>query len=99
MSSMKSEKGHNLFVFFCFLFVSFCLWLLKALNEKFETDIVVDVVVMNIPEGLELEEDVVGVEVFVRDEGTKLVGYMFGANPQTNIDFKDLTEPSTQVCK
>ena len=92
MSPVKSEKGHNLFVFLCFLFVSFCLWLLKALDEKFETDIVVDVVVMNIPEGLELEEDVVGVEVFVRDEGTKLVGYMFGANPQTNIDFKDLTD-------
>lgn len=92
MSPVKSEKGHNFFVFLCFLFVSFCLWLLKALNEKFETDIVVDVVVVNVPEGLELEEDVAEVEVFVRDEGTKLVGYLFGANPQISIDFKDLTD-------
>lgn len=89
----KKINGREALVFLCFLFVSFCLWLLKAMNERFETDIVVDVVVVNIPADVEFEnQDAIGVEVFVRDRGTELLDYKIGNSPQIRVDFNELTD-------
>ena len=93
MSATRKIKGHDVFVFICFLFVSVCLWLLKAMNERFEADIVVDVVVTNVPDGVEIEDqDALGVDVYVRDLGSELVEYTFGKSPQIRVSFFDFKD-------
>ena len=54
MFMIKKINGRNALLFMCFLFVSSSLWLLEAMNERFETDIAVGVVVTNLPEGAEV---------------------------------------------
>ena len=92
ISSLRKINGHNLLVFLCFVIISSSLWLLNALNERFETDIVVGVVVTNVPEGVELEgQDDIGIDVYVRDRGSELFDYKFGNAPEVSVDFNDLT--------
>lgn len=93
MSFLNKINGHDTLVFMCFLIISSALWLLNAINERFETDIVVDVVVTNLPEGVELEnQDDLTIEVFVRDKGSELFDYIFGNAPKVSVDYKDLTD-------
>ncbi len=93
MSFKSKINGHDTLVFICFLFVSFSLWLLNALNERFETDIAVDVVVTNLPEGVELEnQDDITVGIFVRDKGSELFDYKFREAPKLSVDYNDLTD-------
>ena len=93
MSFLNKINGHDALVFMCFLFVSFSLWLLNALNERFETDIAVDVIVTNLPEGVELEnQDDITVGIFVRDKGSELFDYKFREAPKLSIDYNDLTD-------
>lgn len=93
MSFKSKINGHDTLVFICFLLVSFSLWLLNALNERFETDIAVDVVVTNLPEGVELEnQDDITVGIFVRDKGSELFDYKFRNSPKLSVDYNDLTD-------
>ena len=66
MHSEKVNKGHDLLVFLVFLLVSFCLWLLKVSNENFETKVAIGVTVLDMPEGLELQD------------GGKRINHVFG---------------------
>lgn len=93
ISLMKKINGHDALVFLGFLVVSFSLWLLKAMGEVHETGIVVDVVVKNLPTGIELDnnEDV-KIEVLVRDKGEELFDYKFGQSPQVVVDFEELSD-------
>ena len=96
MSFLNKINGHDALVFMCFLFVSFSLWLLNALNERFETDIAVDVIVTNLPEGVELEnQDDITVGIFVRDKGGELFDYKFREAPKLSIDYNALKPSST----
>ena len=92
-SDIRKINGRNLLVFFCFVVVSSSLWVLNAMNERFETDIVVRVAVANIPEGVELEgQDDLGVDVYVRDRGSELLDYKLGNDPVVTVDFNELSD-------
>ena len=93
MFMIKKINGRNALLFMCFLFLSSSLWLLEAMNERFETDIAVGVVVTNLPEGVELEEqDDICAQVYVRDRGNELFDYNFGNAPVVSVDFSELTD-------
>lgn len=92
MHSWKVNKGHDLLVFLVFLLVSFCLWLLKVSNENFETKVAVGVTVIDMPEGLELQDDGVELEVGVRAKGSKLLSYMFHKEAAIEIPYSDFTD-------
>ena len=92
MHSEKVNKGHEFLVFLVFLLVSLCLWLLKVSSEIFETNVAMRVVVEKMPEGLELRDDKVELEVGVRVKGSKLLTYMFGKESHIEIPYSDFTD-------
>ncbi len=92
MHPEKVNKGHEFLVFLVFLLVSFCLWLLKVSSEIFETNIAMGVVVEKMPEGLELQDNKIELEVGVRVKGSKLLTYMFGKECSIEIPYSDFTD-------
>lgn len=92
MPATKPNKGQEIWVFLVFLFVSFCLWLMKVTNENFETSIPVGVIVKHIPPGVELENDDVEIEVGVRAKGSKLLAYKLWKECNIVVDYNDFAD-------
>lgn len=93
MSLVNRAIIRQLFVFVLFLVVASSLWLLKALNEEYETYITVDVTVTDIPEGVELDADEeLEMQVRVLDRGTSLVSYFFGGAPKIKVDYSEMID-------
>ena len=98
MPFVNGEKIRHLFVFLLFMVVASSLWLLKALNEEYETDITVGVTVTGLPEGVEIEADgELEMVVCVHDRGTSLVGYMLGTPPMIKVDYSELTDDNGRL--
>lgn len=90
---IKKIKGNNLLPFLLFLFVSFCLWLLQVLNDRYETTFSVSVRVVEVPDGIHFEEgEKVELKVLVRDEGIALMGYELNERPVINVKYSDLAD-------
>lgn len=93
MSSVKGDKGRKFMVFVFFVAVSFFMWVLKALNEKYEARISIAVTVTGVPNGIELEELEEGeLEVIVHDNGTNLIKYLFTDVPPIKVDYSELND-------
>lgn len=92
MHSEKVNKGHDILVFLVFLVISFCLWLLKVSNEDFETNVVMNVIVEEVPDGLELQEDDIELNVGVKAKGSKLLAYVFGKAGSIEVAFSDFAD-------
>lgn len=99
MPSEEKNRMRNFLVFMVFVLVAFSLWMLKVLNEKYETDITVAVAVTGIPEGVELdvEEDGVELLVYVEDYGSKLLKYMFGDSPEVTVDYSEFKDDNGRL--
>ena len=86
-------KGNDIPTFLFFLLVSCCLWLLQTLNERYETDVVVDVNIVNMPAGMELvDSDETEFAVRLRDAGTVLMGYELGGGLPITVDYSELRQ-------
>lgn len=84
-------KGNDIPTFLFFLLVSCCLWLLQTLSERYETDVVVDVDIVNMPASVEIvNADDAEFAVRLRDAGTVLVGYKFNAGLPVTVDYSEL---------
>lgn len=92
MPTKKPNKAQEFWVFLAFLFVSFCLWLMKVTNESFETNITVGVIVKHVPAGVELENDDVEIEVGVRAKGSKLLAYKLWKECSIVVDYADFAD-------
>ena len=80
-------------IFVFFVAVSFFMWVLKALNEKYEARISIAVTVTGVPNGIELEELEEGeLEVIVHDNGTNLIKYLFTDVPPIKVDYSELND-------
>jgi hypothetical protein len=73
--------------FLFFLLVSCCLWLLQALNEKYETDIAFKLNVKGLPSDVELDGDDLYFRVRLRDTGTELAFYKIKGAIPLDVDF------------
>lgn len=95
MPFISREKLRQSLVFLIFIAVAFSLWLLKALNEEYETDISVEVTVAGLPPGVELDVDdksQMQMQVAVHGSGTALIGYMFGDPLKIEVDYSEFND-------
>lgn len=95
MPFISREKLRQSLVFLIFIAVAFSLWLLKALNEEYETDITVEVAVTGLPSGVELDVDdksKMQMQVTVHGNGTALIGYMFGDPLKIEVDYSEFND-------
>ena len=95
MPFISREKLRQSLVFLIFIAVAFSLWLLKALNEEYETDITVEVAVTGLPPGVELDVDdksQMQMQVAVHGSGTALIGYMFGDPLKIEVDYSEFND-------
>ncbi len=92
MPATKTDKGKDIWVFLAFLFVSFCLWLMKVTNENFETSIPVGITVRHLPAGVELEDDDIEIEVGVRAKGSKLLAYRLWKECGIAVSYSDFAD-------
>lgn len=80
-------EENKILPFLFFLLVSCCLWLLQALNEKYETDVAFRVNVKGLPSDLEIDGDDLYFRVRLRDTGTELAFYKVKGAIPVDVDF------------
>lgn len=78
--SMLESKNKEFLTFLFFLFVSAVFWLLQSLNEPYDVEIKVPLAHTNIPNDVVITSGLPdNLQVNVRDKGTALVRYLYGA--------------------
>lgn len=87
---IRKTEENKLLPFLFFLLVSCCLWLLQALNYKYETDVAFKINVKGLPSDVELDKDDIYFMARLRDYGTGLIGYeLWGATP-VDVNYAEL---------
>ena len=93
MPVIKHDKIRHLLVYLIFLVAAFSLWLLKALNEEYDSYISVKVEVVGLPEGVELDlQEELMIEANVYGLGTSLVEYEFGEPVTVTVYYSDFND-------
>ncbi len=88
-SFFTSERSKQLFIFLFFFFIASGFWLLRTLNESYETTLTIPVRLKNIPTDVVLTENPPSkFKVRVRDKGTVLLNYKIGKSfYPVSVDF------------
>lgn len=70
-------------IFLCFLVVSFTFWFLSTLNDTYETEVKVPVVLTDVPHDIVITDSLPdSLRVTLRDKGFNLVNYLIDGNIQ-----------------
>lgn len=88
-SFFTSEQSKQLFIFLFFFFVASGFWLLRTLNESYETTLNIPVRLKNVPADVVLTVDPPSkFKIRVRDRGTVLLNYKIGKSfYPVSVDF------------
>lgn len=88
----RSSRGKDSLIFLLFLCVSYVFWLLLTLNDETQEDIDVHFELTDVPDGTTIISDVPGmISASVRDKGTTLIRFVWGAPPTLKVKFRELT--------
>ena len=87
---LLSRRSREFLVFAFFLCVSAGFWLIQTLNDTYDMDVQVPVVLDNVPADIVVTDDLPSpIRVTLRDKGTNLIRYYRRANrPPVQIDFR-----------
>lgn len=90
-NALLGRRNKEFLIFLFFFFVSTAFWLLQSLNEMFDVDIKVPLKLENVPEDVVVTSDLPSeLTVKVRDKGTVLVRYIYGADfSPVVVDYRD----------
>ena len=108
-TSFFNRKGRELFVFLFFFAISSYFWLLQTLDETFESEVSIPVVLVDIPEDIIVTTPFPdNIVVTVKDKGTVLLRYWRHKLPAISFSFTDYNKgknkgvinvPKTEVQK
>ncbi|MCM1107465.1 MAG: CdaR family protein [Clostridium sp.] len=86
---LLSKKNRDFLVFLFSLLLSSVFWLLKTLNETYETEITVPLQLANVPSEIVITTDLPEeLSVTVKDKGTVLMNYLYGPSfSPVQVDF------------
>ena len=74
-----SKKNREFLIFLFFLFTSFVFWMLRALNETYETEITIPLKLKNVPSDLIITTGLPEkIRVTLKDKGSVLIKYIYG---------------------
>ena len=80
----------NFFIFLFFLALAYIFWLLMTLNESYDSDVDVQVTIVNVPDNVVLlSSETETISVSINDKGFTLMGYKYGdVLKPIKLDFK-----------
>ncbi len=96
---LLSRRCRESLFFLFFVVVSFCFWLLRVLNDDYETEFAIPLRLENVPGNVVLtSEPPDELRVTVKDRGTVLANYMLGQTfHPLALDFKEYVDRGTRV--
>lgn len=92
---LRSTTGRNILTFLVFLVISTIFWFLMALNDEVQHDYQVPLRLEEFPEGMTvISGNVPTVNVTVKDKGSALAKFSFGADPVLKLRYGDFSQPA-----
>lgn len=92
---LRSTTGRNILTFLIFLVISTIFWLLLALNDEVQHDYQVPLRLENFPKGvIVISGNIPAVNVTVKDKGSALAKFSFGADPVLKLRYEDFSHPA-----
>ena len=90
-NALLGHRNKEFLIFLFFFLVSTAFWLLQSLNETFDVEIKVPLKLEHVPEDVVVTSDLPSeLTVKVRDKGTVLVRYIYGADVSpVAVDYRD----------
>ena len=88
-----SQKWNNILVFFIFVILAFCFWIMQYFQQKIERDITISIHYTNIPNEIILNDSTPEeLTVRISDKGTAFLKYYYNKeNLKVNIDLQDIS--------
>ena len=96
-NALLGPRNKEFLIFLLFFFISAAFWLLQSLNETFDVEIQVPLKLENVPSDVVVTSELPSLlAVKVRDKGTVLVRYIYGAEQlPVDVDYKDFDKGMT----
>lgn len=96
---LQSTQCKEFLIFSFFLFISSTFWLLRALNETYETELKIPLRIKNLPENSVITSDIPSVlKIGVKDKGTVLMNYLISKSfIPVVIDFEEIQNKGNHI--
>lgn len=95
---VTSARGKEVLLFLLFLLISYVFWLLLTLNNEMQEDFEVPLTVVDVPDSVTFISDVTpSIKVSVRDKGSTLLRYKWGASKEMKINWRDYREGDNKL--
>lgn len=95
----KSARFHSLLLFMTFVAIASLFWLIMALNDSVQANVVVNVRIANKPDSVTFISEVPKtMHVEVADKGTGLMRVAWLHTPTLNLSFPELASEGQLVC-
>lgn len=92
---LRSATGRNILTFLVFLVISTIFWFLMALNDEVQHDYKVPLRFEEFPKGVTvISGNVPTINVTVKDKGSALAKFSFGADPVLKLRYGDFSQPA-----
>lgn len=90
---LRSTTGRNILTFLVFMLISTIFWFLMALNDEVQKDYRIPVKLENFPANLTIiSGNIEELNVTVKDKGSTLARFAWGATPQLRLKYEDFTK-------
>ena len=92
---LRTTTGRNLLTFIVFLLISTIFWFLMALNDEVQEDYKVPLLLEDFPKQVTVISGVVPtVNVTVKDKGSALAKFAWGAKPVLKLSYDEFSRPA-----
>lgn len=92
---LRSTTGRNILTFLIFLVISTIFWFLMALNDEVQHDYKVPLRLEEFPKGVTvISGNIPFINVTVKDKGSALAKFSFGADPVLKLRYADFSHPA-----
>lgn len=92
---LRTATGRNILTFLVFLVISTIFWFLMALNDEIQHDYQIPIRYEEFPKGMTvISGNIPSINVTVKDKGSALAKFSFGADPLLKLRYGDFTRPS-----
>lgn len=91
---LLAPKNKEFLIFLLFFIASSAFWLLQTLNEVFDVEVEIPITLVNVPSNVVITSELPKeLRVSLRDKGTTMMRYMYGASQQKIVvDYKKYDE-------
>ena len=86
-------RSKEFLVFLFFFLVSGAFWVMLAIKDTVEKEIIIPVRMVSVPKNVVITENIDHVKVTIRDNGYNILGYYLDNSKLINVSFHDYSRP------